>query len=98
MITQNGSAPIGVGLRLASMLLDHFFMTIIAMVFFLPGFISLMVPASNPSPGGPSPDFMDGVYGYIAIFGFALYFCKDIIGGRSIAKRILGLQVVNNSS
>ena len=63
-LTQNGSAPIGVGLRLASMLLDHFFMTMIAMVFFLPGFISEMVPAFNPSHDGPTPDFMDGVYGY----------------------------------
>ncbi len=41
---------------------------------------------------------MDGVYGCVAAFGFALYFCKDIFNGRSIAKRILGLQVVNNST
>jgi uncharacterized RDD family membrane protein YckC len=80
------------------MLLDHFFMTVIAMVFFIPGFISNIYAAFNPSHGGPTPDFMDGVYGCVAAFGFALYFCKDIFNGRSIAKRILGLQVVNNST
>src|SRR6476620_6557071 len=34
---------------------------------------------------------------YIVLIGFALYFCKDCIGGQSVAKRILGLQVVNNN-
>ena len=39
---------------------------------------------------------MSGVSGYLAMFGFALYFCKDIFNGRSIAKRILNFQVVDN--
>jgi uncharacterized RDD family membrane protein YckC len=98
MTNQSESNQIGIGLRLGAMLLDHFFMTVIAMVFFLPGFISEMVAAFNPSHGSPNPDFMAGFYGYVAAFGFALYFCKDIINGRSIAKRILGLQVVNNAT
>jgi uncharacterized RDD family membrane protein YckC len=80
------------------MLLDLIFMSIIAMVFFIPGFLSAFSTAFNSSHGQPPPDFMDGFYGYVAAFGFALYFCKDIIGGRSIAKRILGLQVVDNST
>jgi|SRR5580658_992930 uncharacterized RDD family membrane protein YckC len=98
MTNQSESASIGVGLRLGTMLLDHFFMTVIAMVFFIPGFISNIYGAFNSSSGGPTPDFLDGFYGYVAAFGFALYFCKDIFNGRSIAKRILGLQVVNNST
>jgi uncharacterized RDD family membrane protein YckC len=98
MPNQSESNQIGIGLRLGAMLLDHIFMTTIAMVFFLPGFISEMVAAFNPSHGSLTADFMAGFYGYVAVFGFALYFCKDIINGRSIAKRILGLQVVNNAS
>jgi hypothetical protein len=35
---------------------------------------------------------------YLGLVGFAIYFCKDIINGRSIAKRILKLQLVNNST
>jgi uncharacterized RDD family membrane protein YckC len=98
MANQRESTPIDAGLRLGSMLLDLIFMTIIAMVFFIPGFFSAFSTAFNSPHGQPAPDFMDGGYGYIAMFGFALYFCKDIIGGRSIAKRILGLQVVDNST
>jgi hypothetical protein len=62
------------------MLLDLIFMSIIAMVFFIPGFLSAFSTALNSSHGQPAPDFMDGFYGYVAAFGFALYFCKDIIG------------------
>ena len=98
MNNQGESTQIGVGLRLGSMLLDHFFMCVIGMVFFLPGFISAFSAAFNPSHEQISPGFMGGICGYIGIFGFALYFCKDIFNGRSIAKRILGLQIVNNSS
>jgi len=98
MTNQTESPPIGVGLRLGAMLLDHFFMCAIAMVFFLPGFISNMAAAFDPSHRNPTPDFMSGVWGYIGLYGFALYFCKDIFNGRSIAKRILNLQVVDNST
>jgi uncharacterized RDD family membrane protein YckC len=83
--------------------MDHLFMTVIAMLFWIPGFISLfshlvffsLSHAQSP-PQPPLPDFMNGVWGYIALFGLALYFCKDIFNGRSIAKRILNLQVVDN--
>jgi uncharacterized RDD family membrane protein YckC len=98
MPNQNEPPQISVGLRLATMLLDHVCMTAVAFVFFIPGFISTVSAAFNPSHENPFPDVMQGVYGYIAMFGFALYFCKDIFAGRSIAKRILKLQVVNNSS
>ncbi|GEP98890.1 hypothetical protein CCY01nite_51500 [Chitinophaga cymbidii] len=33
---------------------------------------------------------------YFSLLGFAIYFCKDSINGRSIAKRILKMQVVDN--
>jgi len=39
---------------------------------------------------------MGGGLGYLSMLGFAIYFCKDCINGRSIAKRILKLQLVDN--
>lgn len=36
-----------------------------------------------------------GLTGLILPIGFALYFCKDCLSGRSIAKRLLGQQVIN---
>jgi Predicted membrane protein/domain len=89
---------ISVGTRLAAMLLDHFFMTIIAVVFFIPGLISGFSDAIKVSHEQTDFDFMQGPMRYIGILGAALYFCKDIINGRSIAKRILKLQIVDNTT
>ena len=86
------------GTRVGAMLLDHLFMTMIAMVFFIPGMISGFAGAFNVSHEQTSPDFMSGGLGYLSMLGFAIYFCKDCISGRSIAKRILKLQVVDNST
>ena len=90
--------PISVGTRLGAMLLDHIFMTIILMVFYLPAMISGFSDAFNLSHEQTDFNFMEGPMQYIGLFGFALYFCKDIINGRSIAKRILNLQVVDNKT
>jgi len=78
------------------MLLDHFFMTMIAMVFTIPGMISTFANAFEVTHEQKSFDFMGGAFLYISMLGFALYFCKDCINGQSIAKRILKLQVVDN--
>lgn len=88
---------ISVGTRLGSMLLDHFLMTMIAMVFAIPGIIVQVFSSFSTTPG-QSSNFMEGSLGYISVFGFALYFCKDCINGQSIAKRILKLQIINNST
>ena len=95
-MTSNNERPIHVGTRLASMLLDHFFMTFIAVVFLLPTMISDMFSNLTPSHEPTDFNFWGGSTMYLGMFGFALYFCKDIINGRSIAKRILKLQVVDN--
>jgi uncharacterized RDD family membrane protein YckC len=84
------------GTRLGSMILDHVLMTMIAMVFFIPGMISGFVTAFNVSHDQTSPDFFGNMY--LGLSGFALYFCKDCINGRSIAKRILKLQIVDNTT
>jgi len=86
------------GTRLGSMLLDHFFMTMIMMVFFIPTIISGISGAFNVSHEQKATNDFSGPLFYIALFGVALYFCKDCINGRSIAKRILKLQVTNNST
>jgi uncharacterized RDD family membrane protein YckC len=97
-MTTIDNKQISVGTRLGAMILDHFFMTMIAMVFFIPGMISGFSEAFKVSHEQTNPNFMGGTFGYIGMLGFALYFCKDIINGRSIAKRILKLQVVDNAT
>jgi uncharacterized RDD family membrane protein YckC len=87
---------ISTGTRLGAMLLDHLFMSMISMVFFIPGMISVFANAFNESHEQTSPNFMGGGLGYLSMLGFAIYFCKDCVNGRSIAKRILKLQVVDN--
>src|SRR5687767_6783787 len=90
--------PISAGTRIATMLLDHVLMTVIAMVFFIPGMISGSSDVFKVSHEQTDFNFMEGPMKYIGIFGLALYFCKDIINGRSIAKRIIKLQVVDNNT
>ena len=89
---------ISVGTRIGAMLLDHFFMTMIAMVFFIPSLTSGFEDAVKASHEQINPNFTDGILGFFGMLGFALYFCKDSINGRSIAKRMLKLQVVDNET
>jgi uncharacterized RDD family membrane protein YckC len=98
LMTSNDNRPISVGTRLGAMLLDHVFMTIIATLFFLPTIVSNFSDAFKVSHEQTDFNFMEGSMHYIGIFGLALYFCKDIINGQSIAKRILKLQVVDNKT
>jgi uncharacterized RDD family membrane protein YckC len=72
-------------------------MTFIAMIFFVPGMISGFSTAFEINHEQTNPDIFGGL-SYIGLIGFALYFCKDCINGRSIAKRALKLQVVENKS
>ncbi len=86
------------GTRLASMVLDHVFMTIICMLFFVPSMIKAFAGAFSISHEQKEVGGFSGPLLYIGLFGLALYFCKDCINGRSIAKRILKLQVVDNGT
>ena len=85
------------GTRIGSMLLDHFAMTIIAMIFSVPGMISGFSTAFEINHEQTNPDIFGGI-SYVGLIGFALYFCKDCINGRSIAKRALKLQVIEHKS
>lgn len=89
---------ISTGTRLGSMLMDHFFMTMIAMIFAIPGMISTFANAFEVTHEQESLDLMGGPFFYINLFGFALYLCKDCINGQSLAKRLLTLQVVDNET
>ena len=81
--------------RLSSMFLDHMIMTMIAGIFFIPEIIiSLSNVLTHEQPGTQ----MFGGMSYLFMIGFALYFCKDCINGQSIAKRILKLQLVDNTT
>lgn len=86
-----------VGTRIVSMFLDHIAMTFIAMIFFIPGMISVFSTAFEISHEQTNPDIFGGL-SYVGLIGFTIYFCKDSINGRSIGKRALKLQVVENSS
>ena len=77
-----------VGIRLGSMLLDHVF---ICMIIVIPLVGSGRPQAREGSPLGFSFQFILLLMGLMVI-----YFLKDSFNGRSLAKRMLGLQVVNN--
>ncbi|QIX62082.1 RDD family protein [Hymenobacter sp. BT18] len=79
------------------MILDHFIMTMVAMLFAIPMMISIFSEAFTISHEQNEMDF-GGPFLYVALLGFALYFCKDIINGQSIGKRITKVQVVDNNT
>ena len=83
------------GTRLASMLLDHLIMTMIAGIFIIPELIINFSTVLTHKQ--PTTDIFGGMI-YVFLIGFAVYLCKDCINGRSFAKRILKLQVVDDST
>jgi len=78
---------ISVGLRLGTMLLDHILICFIGLP---PVIIYQFQTFHNSSNLTMSP--------YLMMPLFVIYFCKDCIGGRSLAKRILKLVVVDNTT
>ena len=88
---------INAGTRFSAMVLDHFIMTFGAMIFAVPGMISGFANAFKISHEQTTPNLFGDMI-YLNLVGFAVYFCKDSINGRSPAKRIMKLQVVDNST
>lgn len=78
--------------RIGTMLLDHFLTAVVVMIFVAPGVV-YDITQTFGNPNVP-PKLILGNY-YLNIFAFSLYFNKDIYMGRSLAKRILKLQVVD---
>jgi len=88
---------VNTGTRVGTMILDHIIMTMIAMVFSIPGMIIGFANAFKVSHEQTSTDIFGGL-SYVGLIGFAVYFCKDCLNGRSVAKRILKLQLVDNKT
>jgi len=79
--------------RFATMALDHVIMSVISMIFFIPNMFASFSHAFTVTHEQIST--WDFKISYFALIGITLYFCKDCFNGRSIAKRMLKLQVVD---
>jgi len=79
------------GVRLGSMLLDHFIMCFAMLIPILP---LTMMNASIEGRESTQPAWIQ----FLFLGLMFLYFLKDSLQGRSPAKRILKLQVVDNKS
>lgn len=91
--------PINTSTRLGAMLLDHIIMCCIITLFFLPQLIvNIADPEFTKVTHEQSSYDLFQEMSYFVFLGFALYFCKDAINGRSLAKRVLHLQVVDNKT
>ena len=91
MSNTGNKEPVEVLHRLTTMLLDHLIMSVVVMLFFIPAALNIE-PGTDIEPG----QIGAGGLGWLQLAAFALYFCKDIINGRSLAKRMLKLQLVDN--
>lgn len=81
------------GKRIGAMLLDHIVMTFVIMIIAMPAMISDMADTFSDKPIAPK-----GAIDWSLIlmcFGMALYFNKDMIQGKSIAKRALKQEVID---
>lgn len=86
-----------VGNRLVSMLLDHIIVTMAGMFVALPITFMNMGSMFTNSHEQPSLGIMSSsLYAFLIVM--VLYLCKDCIRGRSLAKRSIRLQVVDNTT
>lgn len=95
----NHSNTVSAGSRIGSMLLDHICMSVICVGFFfipLAGSFSELFDVAHEQPVESNP--FSGPLLYVALIGFALYFCKDSFNGRSIGKRASRMQVLDNNT
>lgn len=74
------------GTRLGSMILDHCIMCCVGVILGIPFFIIGFFLKRHLNLN---------VTFIVGILVFVIYFCKDILNGKSPAKRLLGLQVVD---
>jgi uncharacterized RDD family membrane protein YckC len=88
---------VNAGTKIASMILDHFIMTFLCSLFIFPLITKQFLEAFNATHA-PFWIELDGPLWYLALMGFALYLCKDIVQGRSLGKRITNTQVVDRAT
>ncbi len=82
--------------RLASMFLDHFSMSIVLVAVM---FVFFMILQLLSAESFPDSLLISSRTGYtILLIPFLIYFLKDSYRGKSIGKRIMGLQVIDRGS
>ena len=81
------------GKRIGAMLLDHIVMTFVIMIIAMPAMISNMADTFSDKPVAPKGTIDWSLI--LMCFGMTLYFNKDMIQGKSIAKRALKQEVVD---
>ena len=86
------------GRRLTSAITDHFIMTMVVMVFAIPEIAHQFTHIKTADDTSIYSFAISNWYVYVLNIGFALYFCKDSIGGQSPSKRIFKFQVVDNKT
>ncbi len=79
---------------------DFGIMLAVTGVFSIPYVVSMIgdffgtPPSTEPTSLFSARDLIGGPLWYLGLFGFSLFFSKDSIQGRSLAKRLFKLQVV----
>jgi uncharacterized RDD family membrane protein YckC len=92
------STTLHLSTRLGSMICDQIVMTVICTLFFIPGLLRSAFQIMGSSDDLVMLNPFGGIYPYIILIGFALYFCKDSFKGRSLGKHITRLQVLDNAT
>lgn len=93
----NGN-PVNIGTRLASMALDHVIMSVLIGVLIAPFTVATAATDISNTRQSFTELFGTGNGFYIMLAGLSIYLCKDCIGGRSLAKRILKQQVLDHKT
>lgn len=82
--------------RLASMFLDHLVMTFVLVPLLIGVLVVLQLLLGDSYPDLVGENVMVGYMIFMMIFN--IYFLKDSYRGKSIGKRVIGLQVVNRNT
>ena len=90
--------PVNIGTRLASMVLDHVIMSVFVGFLIAPFSRATVKPDITNTQQAFAELFGTGNGFYVMLLGLSLYLCKDCIGSRSIAKRIIKHQVLDNKT
>lgn len=88
---------VNIGNRLGSMILDHMIMTGIIMAFAVPFMLFGMIDMFELNHEPANFNIFGGAL-YGMLLGYAVYFNKDILHGRSLGKRVIKLQVTDNKT
>jgi uncharacterized RDD family membrane protein YckC len=88
-----------IGSRLASAFMDYFLGFLLKSIVFIVFLLSIRYNNSDPAVAeNPFLLLIQPSFAVAYIFATALYFMKDMKNGRSVGKRAVGLQLVNNKT